>query len=147
MMKNLGFPVVVGLTRLWTRLYTAGMPREVRDRRRAEIESDIWESTEPVDRLSGSHVLRLLIGVPDDVLWRYSHQPTGSVVRLLLTGLATGIVVATLMFLFGLGRTARLPTPEPAFRGVGALPAPPPPPPPPCAPPGLERKSPSPCTP
>ena len=29
--------------RVWTRLYTWGMPPHVRDARRAEIESDLWE--------------------------------------------------------------------------------------------------------
>ena len=148
---NLGIRVVVGMTCLWSRLYTAGMPRDLRDRRRAEIESDIWESTHVINRLSLGHILvRLLMGVPDDVSWRCSHRSAAFGARLILTGLATGIVVATLVFLFSLGVPARLPTPEPVFHRVRAMtvpPPPPPPPPPPCVPAGLGRKSPSACTP
>jgi len=147
-MKEPGFGAIARLTRVWTRLYTAGMARDVRDRRRAEIESDIWESTRQLDRLSAGHILvRVLMGIPDDVSWRCSHEGAAFGVRVILTVVATSMVVAALVFLFSLGRATRLPTPEPVFHHVRALPAPPPPPPPPCAPPGLGRTSPSPCTP
>lgn len=60
----------------WVYLYTAGLPGHIRDRRVAEIDSDLWE--EVTDRSeSGSgrwllpHLLiRMLLGVPSDVLWR-----------------------------------------------------------------------------
>ena len=147
-MKDAGFSAIAGLTRVWTRLYTAGMAPDLRDRRRAEIESDIWESTRQLDRLSAGHILvRALTGIPDDVSWRCSHEGAAFGARVILIGLATSIVVAALVFLFSLGRATRLPTPEPVFHRVRAMPAPPPPPPPPCPPPGLDRTSPSPCTP
>ena len=63
------------IVRVWTTLYTSGMPDGLRETRRAEIESDLWESQH--DRrpesdlgVSGQILLRLLRGVPDDVLWR-----------------------------------------------------------------------------
>lgn len=56
------------LARLWTRTYTAGLPREIRDARRAEVESDLWESL--ADPAAASQILpRLVLGALDDVTW------------------------------------------------------------------------------
>ena len=61
----------------WTRLYTAGLPAALSERRRAEIESDLWEFHEDARRrryspesIAGYMVLRLVAGVPHDVVWR-----------------------------------------------------------------------------
>ena len=61
--------------RVWTRLYTWGMPPHVRDARRAEIESDLWEHEHDLD--SDLHLgptvqllSRLILGVPYDLQWR-----------------------------------------------------------------------------
>ncbi len=55
--------------RAWTRLYTAGLPPSVRDRRRTEVDSDLWEGQE--DGLSTFEVwVRLVCGIPADLLWR-----------------------------------------------------------------------------
>jgi hypothetical protein len=64
------------LTRWWTRLYTLCMPPEQRERRRAEVESDIWESLR--DPVGSRQILpRLLLGVADDVSWSITHmEPT-----------------------------------------------------------------------
>jgi len=35
--------LATALVRLWTRVFTLGMPDRVREWRRAEIESDLWE--------------------------------------------------------------------------------------------------------
>ncbi len=37
----LGF--VAGLTRTWAKVYSLGLPEALREGRRAEIDSDIWE--------------------------------------------------------------------------------------------------------
>ena len=56
------------VTRWWTRCYTAGLPGDVRDTRRAEIESDLWDSL--ADGNSTRHILaRLALGIPDDLTW------------------------------------------------------------------------------
>ena len=64
------------LLRWWTRVYTAAMPAAERERRRAEVEADLWESLrDPV----GSRQIfsRLLFGVADDVGWSINHmEPT-----------------------------------------------------------------------
>ena len=57
----------IDCVRAWTWLYTWRMPPASRQRRRAEIAADVWES-----RHDGAfHILcRLFIGVPDDLGWR-----------------------------------------------------------------------------
>jgi hypothetical protein len=70
----------VGLVRLWTRAYTTGMRADVRRRRCAEIESDIWESLHDLENpgASGIHiVVRFARGMPADVLWRLEHAVVG----------------------------------------------------------------------
>ena len=69
--------LVTGLMRGWVRLYTAGLPPDRRDDRRAEIASDLWEH-ERDTRVTGGRpevmattVLgRWLIGVTGDLSWR-----------------------------------------------------------------------------
>ena len=39
-----GVSFAKALVLAWTRLYTAGLPDEMRARRCAEIESDVWEA-------------------------------------------------------------------------------------------------------
>ena len=67
--------LAVRCVRGWTRLYTWRMPAASRETRRAEIESDLWEfqCDEARDHalVSASHILlRLVIGIPDDLGWR-----------------------------------------------------------------------------
>jgi hypothetical protein len=58
----------VGMARWWTRIYTAGLPVDLRDARRAEVESDLWESL--ADGSPSRHILaRLALGVVDDLSW------------------------------------------------------------------------------
>ena len=65
------------VVRVWVHLYTIGMPNEIRDSRRAEIRSDLWE--EEFDAIcSGSRhiagmvrmLARWLSGIPSDLSWR-----------------------------------------------------------------------------
>src|SRR5688500_16657696 len=64
-----------GCVRAWTWLYTWGLPSHERAARRNEIASDLWEFESDV---AGNHgvgatfqvLLRLLIGIPDDLGWR-----------------------------------------------------------------------------
>ena len=71
----------LGPVRWWVRLYTAGLEPSVRDRRRDEIDADLWDQ---VDGQTGNGRTaaaitmavwrRWLSGMPDDVLWR-REQP------------------------------------------------------------------------
>jgi hypothetical protein len=69
------------LVRGWVRLYTRGLPAELRDARRDEVEDDLWcEHQEaaalgrPTRSLDADRVLRLLFGVPADISWRLTYR-------------------------------------------------------------------------
>ena len=64
-----------GVARWWTRLYTAGLPDDLRDARRAEVESDLWESVS--DGAPSRHILaRVALGVVDDLTWSLTFMDT-----------------------------------------------------------------------
>ena len=74
---------IIRLTRRWVWLYTAGLPAEVREPRRAELESDLWEQEQEAGAAgcrpttTALHVLRRFMrGIPADVSWR--QQQGGS---------------------------------------------------------------------
>jgi hypothetical protein len=133
------------LVRAWTALYTVNMPRALADVRRAEILSDLWEYTHDPQRagdlVAACHVLlRLIRGVPDDVLWRMELMDLRSRRRrtaLWLTA-ATAALLVPLLWV----NATRQDTNLPAFPRspmqidtwlMSAMPPPPPPPPPPPA--------------
>ena len=66
-----------GLVRSWVSLYTRGLPAEVRQNRRDEIDDDLWcqaqEASESgrADRsLAGEVLARFVLGIPADLSWR-----------------------------------------------------------------------------
>jgi len=64
-----------GIARWWTRLYTAGLPVDLRDARRAEVESDLWESV--ADGAPSRHILaRVALGLADDLMWSVTFMDT-----------------------------------------------------------------------
>jgi len=64
-----------GVARWWTRFYTAGLPVDLRDARRAEVESDLWESVS--DGAPSRHILaRLALGIGDDLTWSLTFMDT-----------------------------------------------------------------------
>lgn len=139
--------LLVGLAsavvRAWTRVYTCGLPALSRDVRRAEIESDLWEWQHDRDRTSGPHaaghlLLRLLLGMPDDLFWRITHlrDPRTAARSMAATVLLVAGVWAYVQWL----RPQPLPQPPaPPMRFVSVRPTiPPPPPPPPPRPPNLQ---------
>jgi len=65
----------VGAARWWTRFYTAGLPADLRDARRAEVESDLWESV--ADGVHSRHILaRVALGIVDDLTWSLTCMDT-----------------------------------------------------------------------
>ena len=69
------------VVRGWVELYTRGLAPELRDARRAEIESDLWAQAEEADYAGrGSNAVgvemltRLTLGIPADIGWRRSHR-------------------------------------------------------------------------
>jgi len=66
-----------GVMRWWTRCYTAGLPLALREARRAEVESDLWESL--ADGGTARHILaRLALGIVDDLTWSLTLMDTDS---------------------------------------------------------------------
>ena len=101
---RLGFAVAV--LRAWTRVYTWRLDPLLRERRRAEIESDLWECQQDPAGNRGitpaSQLLaRMVMGVPDDLAWRAEYlvvedNPHRRVIALTTTMAA--IVVAAFWF-------------------------------------------------
>lgn len=113
--------LAVGMTRSWVALYTSGLPPELRDARRAEIDSDLWEhqrTAELLDQPPGGTALqllaRLLLGLPSDLTWRLeagnsvqnersiSMNESGAMRSLV----AVGIVVALFLVVTGIASIA-----------------------------------------
>jgi hypothetical protein len=149
-MNGLGLRLAITAVRLWTRAYTWRLPAALRDARRDEIESDLWESQR--DRAAGLEVslalaifARLIAGIADDLGWRIEYA-SGTGLRQARVALAVGFMGVLWVGLAVASRMPQLP-PVPdaprwswqaAFRDA---PPPPPPPPPPCAPPGFPGSS------
>ena len=74
--------LVTGAVRSWTRFYTWRVAPSLREARRAEIESDLWEQLR-ADGAAPALPLeiagRLILGIPDDVRWRIEHVNTNTV--------------------------------------------------------------------
>jgi hypothetical protein len=136
--------IAIALVRRWTRLYTCRMEPALRDSRRAEIESDLWEFHEDARRSGHSpagiavHMLaRLLLGMPHDVLWRFDclDDRTKAMRRAAwLTAAAAGAAacVAAAWILFSVASLVALPPLPDSIsveRVMGLVPPPPPPPP------------------
>src|SRR4051812_47981386 len=83
--------VAMAITRWWTRVYTFGLPAELRAIRRAEIESDLWESLHDPDNAHPQILPRLAGGVVDDVCWRANYLPDES--RMVWLTIATGALL------------------------------------------------------
>jgi hypothetical protein len=67
----------VACTRGWTRFYTGGLSADAQGARCQQIESDLWDSIDDArarglsDRTAAAEiVMRLLLGMPDDLAWR-----------------------------------------------------------------------------
>jgi len=113
--------LAVGMTRSWVAVYTSGLPPELRDSRRAEIDSDVWEQQRTADLLNQPQgetslqlLARLVLGIPSDVTWRleaaHSAQSERSIsvsesgtMRILV---AVGVVVALFLVVAGIAAIA-----------------------------------------
>jgi hypothetical protein len=77
-------PLPLRVAEGWVALYTRGLPGEVRDARRAELRSDLWEHLRDATgdghgrlRWSVQVAGRVLRGMPDDLWWRLAQQAAG----------------------------------------------------------------------
>ena len=152
-MINVWLRVALWSVRTWTAAYTWRLPPELRERRRAEIESDLWESRRAEQshaRLALSLTERLLLGMPDDVQWRLEQVSVAVLSRRVMVMCAAGAALLACVWL-GVRSSGAEPPPPPQapdlIWGAKDYPPPPPPPPPPCNPRGIGRPAFSPCTP
>ncbi len=134
--------IAVTVVRAWTSIYTLGTPGFVRDGRRREIESDLWEQQrdlagESEARIAAHLILRLLAGLSDDLQWRVEHR--GELDPLRARALVAAAVATVLFGGMWIYSTAQLlyeePPPIAPLMSFVAAPPPPPPPPPPLPPP------------
>jgi hypothetical protein len=162
-MRALWLRAAIAVIRAWTRLYTCGLPSDVRNARRGEIDSDLWESVNDAggDRgLAWQMIARLVIGIPDDLTWR-TEQASERAAKRWALGLAFGAIA---MVGFWVSREIRQTTDaldtelselSEMLKRIEAeslaprlidVPPPPPPPPPPCLPRGFPQDRLEPCT-
>jgi hypothetical protein len=88
--------LAIAVTRWWTRVYTFGLPAEVRAARREEIESDLWESLHDPEMPRPQILPRLAGGVVDDVCWRAMHLADET--RTVTLTIATGCLLLVAMW-------------------------------------------------
>ena len=99
-----------GLVRRWVALYTAGLPADIRDARREEIEDDLWCQAHEVDpEVASDGVLgRLVFGLWADITWRLEQRHRARV-RPVLRSATTGTrVVAAFSIIGGAALTVTL---------------------------------------
>lgn len=68
------------VVRRWVRLYTAGLPPETGQQRRAEMDSDLFEHETDAERsvpIGAEILLRGLLGIPSDLSWRLDQARPG----------------------------------------------------------------------
>ena len=80
--------LAVALVQIWTQVYTYGLEAPQRQRRQAEIDSDLWEFREDAVRrelrdhiAATAMIARLVLGMPDDLPWRWEETMNGAVAR------------------------------------------------------------------
>jgi TonB family protein len=131
--------LAIACVRQWTRIYTWHLPPAVRNARRQEIESDLWESAHDPEMTQAELVMqmatRLTRGIPDDLAWRLT-QVTVTRAATLRT-LTAAAVMCVLLFVAQSWLITDMPHPPDAPLGAlharRMLPKPPPPPPAPAA--------------
>lgn len=129
----------------WTWLYTSGLTPSLRDARRAEIASDLWESNQTDPQTPGRVIVfRLLAGVGDDIRWRSDVMSIHARAQLVIAAVLTVMAVVTVSLT--LRQAVVLPNPPtaPSIASASAdadiaRPLPPPPPPPPPSSPRAQR--------
>ncbi len=94
------------VARGWTAAYTLGLAAQVRDARRTEIASDVWEHhrdivTEgrPVWRFVGSVLSRIVRGAPADLLWRVNVEGPKMDIKIPFERVVGGLLLAMVVLL------------------------------------------------
>jgi len=128
-----GFDRAAAVVRAWTWAYTALVSSELRDRRRLEVDADLWEAAhdEHGDRSAVLLLLRASGGIVDDVRWTLEQPQQAAVlatafVAMGVIAVATWLIVSyslrvTEMPLPGSGRVARQGTFQSGGRAAALL--------------------------
>jgi hypothetical protein len=105
---------MAALVRGWAGLYTRGLPAQLRDARRDEVDDDLWCQHEeaaalgrPARSLGAEMFLRLLLGMPADISWRLADHANAPVSLERRSSMGTRIVglltiVAVLLLMSGM---------------------------------------------
>jgi hypothetical protein len=112
----------VGMARSWIALYTLRLPLEIREGRRGEIDSDLWEQQwlaarrgDPAFGTAIEVLARMLFGVISDITWRAQAGASARPDRRIKMNasmneswymrglLALGVVLALLFVVFAIG--------------------------------------------
>ena len=93
----------------WTRIYTFGLPRPIAVRRRAEIDSDLWELRHDSTRhtslaMAGQMFARLTTGVADDLCWRLEQTPLAPLSPRVVRVITTAVFLLTVLWVIPLSR-------------------------------------------
>jgi ABC-type multidrug transport system permease subunit len=82
---NAALALTVGVARSWVALYTTRLPLEIREARRSEIDSDLWEQQwlaarrgDPAFGTAIEVLTRILLGILADIAWRIEAGATQS---------------------------------------------------------------------
>lgn len=150
-MSTDAFDRAAALVRGWTWLYTWTVSPDLRERRRQEIDADLWEAAHDpyADRSAVLLLARASGGLIDDISWALEQPQHTSSIAQALMAVSVLALAGWLIASYSL-RVADMPLPgvAPTFTASvfdrEAPPLPPPPPPPPCLPVGMAG-SPAPC--
>ena len=131
-MTSRSIRAAAALIRVWTMLYTCGLPPEIRHRRREEIASDVSDQISdcgdsPVS-LAVHLIARGLFGIMDDLGWRLEQRREG---WSWVTGAAAALWPLAVFTSWLVFAPAPTPPSPPGVEGHVRTPPPPPPPPPP----------------
>ena len=111
----------VGCARTWVGVYTLCLAAAVKEARRREIDSDVWEQQwlasrrgESVHGTAGEILTRTLFGIFDDIMWRLETGRSARSERSIRMNeplymralVAVGVVVALLLIVAGIGAGA-----------------------------------------
>ncbi|MBI2914269.1 MAG: hypothetical protein HYY03_10170 [Chloroflexi bacterium] len=113
--------LAVGMTRSWVALYTLGLPRELREGRRMEINCDLWEqrqlaefTREPPLGTAAEIAARAVLGMLSDITWRVQARASTRADRSLRMNkgfymramVAAAVVLALSLILIGMAGVA-----------------------------------------
>ena len=109
------------LARAWAAIYTFGLATHVRESRRREIDSDVWEHQHDAEGASSSPAIalqlisRMLRGAPADLLWRINVEGPQMDIRIPMERLLGVVLVAMVALVMITGAISGIDTAREGF--------------------------------